>query len=271
MQTLHGGRFEFEVNLFLEVAMRFGALNDPPSRLYTLGEFSLLTEPNTKAIIGARKASLDARSEAYVDAYEHVAIDKSPVVSGGARGIDTAAMEGALQASRRFDIPCNMIVVLGGGIDKLYPAENAILFQEVVDRGGVIVSEQSWEKDPVPWMFTARNRLIASLADSLDVFEIGQPSGSMNCVQHYIDAWGSALRVYLPEEIAKMSHDECPIQFKGSWDLYQNGFAKAFDSLLKGDVRIKCLSPSLDKTRADEHVKGSQTHEVTRGTNTPLR
>lgn len=64
------------------------------------------------------------------------------------------------------------------GCDKLYPEENASLFQRIIDAGGAIMSEHQWDTSPLPYMFRARNRLITGMSKGVLIIEAGMPSGT---------------------------------------------------------------------------------------------
>lgn len=144
-------------------------LKRPPKTLYGIGNPSALT-PGL-SVIGARKATSYglqcARHFSEMAAHHGITI-----ISGGARGCDSAAHEGAIAASGPT------VVVLGGGCDELYPREHRKLFQKVIDHGGAVISEQDWNQEPRPYMFRERNRIIAALARALLVVEAGLPSGT---------------------------------------------------------------------------------------------
>lgn len=161
-------------------------LRDSPEKLYVIGDPSALEEG--LSVVGARKATpygLNcARHFANMAAQRGIVI-----ISGGARGCDAAAHEGALDAAGRT------VVFLGGGCDRLYPASHVGLFQRVIELGGAIVSEQSWEMDPRPWMFRARNRLIAGLAKATLIVEAGLPSGTFSTADEALNAGREVLAV----------------------------------------------------------------------------
>ncbi len=146
-------------------------LQFPPSVLYVIGDLQSLR--GGLSIVGARKATPYGRScaerFAFQAAKQHVTI-----VSGGARGCDSAAHRGALKASGLT------VAVLGGGCDQLYPAENAALFQQIIDQGGAVVSEHPWDFPAMPYTFRARNRIIAALSKATLIVEAGLPSGTFS-------------------------------------------------------------------------------------------
>ncbi|MDR0888493.1 MAG: DNA-processing protein DprA [Coriobacteriales bacterium] len=145
-------------------------LDDPPKCLHTIGNVDLLQRPSL-AIVGARKATpygLDcARRFAKRAARRGICI-----VSGGAIGCDRASHEGALEVGG------STVVVLGGGADVVYPKSGRDLFEEVLARGGTLVSEAPWGAGVNRWCFVRRNRIIAGLARVTLIVEAGLPSGT---------------------------------------------------------------------------------------------
>lgn len=147
------------------------ATTDPPKALYIMGSLDALV-PGL-AVVGARKATPYGRSCAR--RFAGIAARKGIcIISGGARGCDSEAHRAALGA-------CSPTVVfIGGGLDNYYPAAHGSLFQEVIDRGGALVSEYPWDTPALPYMFRARNRLIAGLAHAVLIVEAGLPSGTFS-------------------------------------------------------------------------------------------
>jgi DNA processing protein len=132
-----------------------------------------LGEGRAMAIVGARAASQRGMERAHALA-KHLARDGVHVVSGGALGIDGAAHRGALAGGGRTS------VVLGTGVDVAYPARHADLFEQVVNRGGALVSMFPLGMQPRPSTFTQRNSLISALADAVIVVEADVRSGSLS-------------------------------------------------------------------------------------------
>lgn len=152
---------------------------NPPEKLFVVGDPAAL-KPGL-AVIGARKSTPYGRTCA--KRFALMAAEKGiPIISGGARGCDSEAHRAALEVGG------STVVFLGGGCDRIYPAEHAGLFQRIIDGGGAIVSEHPWEFAPLPYTFRARNRLIAGLARTVLIVEAGLPSGTFSTADEAIDA-----------------------------------------------------------------------------------
>lgn len=157
----------------------FLSLLHPPEKLYVVGCVSALQEGI--AIVGARKATPYGCGCA--QRFARLCVRHGIVViSGGAYGCDSAAHRAALEAGGKT------VVFLGGGCDKIYPAENIGLFQAIVEGGGAIVSEYEWNKPALPYQFRARNRLIAGLARATLIVEAGLPSGTFSTADEALAA-----------------------------------------------------------------------------------
>lgn len=154
-------------------------LADPPAGLFVRGA-PLDPGDERVAIVGARRPTSAGREIA-----EHLARTLAlvgvGVVSGGAIGIDAAAHRGALDGAGRT------VVVLGSGIDLLYPRTNERLLRLVLAAGGTIVSEYPPGTPAAPWRFPARNRLIAALSRGVVVVEGREPSGTRITAEHAVD------------------------------------------------------------------------------------
>ncbi|RWK65879.1 DNA-processing protein DprA [Mesorhizobium sp.] len=145
------------------------SMDHPPPLLAVKGEGAVFRLPAV-AIVGARNASLAGIKMARTLAAE-LGRDGYSIVSGLARGIDTAAHQGSLASGT--------IGVLAGGLDLPYPPENAGLCNEIAERGGAIISEMPFGWQPRPQDFPRRNRLVAGAAFGLVVVEAAQRSGSL--------------------------------------------------------------------------------------------
>ena len=147
---------------------RLAALSWKPE-LYVRGA---LCDGPAVAIVGARAATTVAMKRAHAIA-RHLAEHGVHIVSGGALGIDGAAHRGALAGGG------TTTVVLGSGVDVLYPERHAPVFEEALAKGGAIVSMLPAGTQPRRHTFLARNPLIAALADSVIVVEADVRSGSL--------------------------------------------------------------------------------------------
>jgi len=143
---------------------------DPPPVVWTRGQIDALSAPAV-AIVGSRAASQDALSVAH-DLAHDLAACGLVVVSGLARGVDSAAHRGALAAHGVT------VAVLGSGVDVLYPPEHAPLARQIDERGAVI-SELVPGTRPDPMFFPLRNRIISGLSRAVVVIEAGEKSGSL--------------------------------------------------------------------------------------------
>ena len=150
---------------------------DPPPFLYLSGELRG-SEPAV-AIVGSRRATQYGLCTATRLARDLAACGVT-VVSGMARGIDTAAHWGAVKGGGRS------IAVLGCGIDVVYPPENAPLCQAVV-ASGALVSEFSLGSDPLAENFPRRNRIISALSRGVVVVEAGEHSGSLITARYALE------------------------------------------------------------------------------------
>ncbi|HOF04653.1 MAG TPA: DNA-processing protein DprA [Syntrophales bacterium] len=142
---------------------------DSPFLLYVRGE--LRAEDINIAVVGSRTASAYGKFTTERLSRE-LALNGVTVVSGMARGIDTAAHRGALAVKGRT------IAVLGSGIDVIYPPENEVLAQEIALCGAVI-SEFSLGTPPNAPNFPARNRIISGMSLGVVVVEATEKSGSL--------------------------------------------------------------------------------------------
>ncbi|MCD8504009.1 MAG: DNA-processing protein DprA [Burkholderiaceae bacterium] len=148
-------------------------LIDPPPVLYGLGDWQLFDKPAV-AIVGARRCTPRAAAHAWGLARE-IARQGWCVVSGLARGIDTAAHKGALASG----VAASTIAVLGSGVDVTYPPENAALANQIVGSGGLLISEFRLGSPPLAKHFPQRNRIVAALGRATIVVQARIRSGSM--------------------------------------------------------------------------------------------
>ncbi|MDA3924562.1 MAG: DNA-processing protein DprA [Kiritimatiellae bacterium] len=146
-------------------------ISDPPPALYVAGDTKVLNKTGC-AIIGTRHASVYGRETARRFGYQLASAGYS-VISGFARGIDTEAHTGAVQASGVT------IAVLGSALDKMYPQENKKFAREVIEKGGAIITEYPFGRSADRQTFPQRNRIVSGMSRGILVIESPLRSGTL--------------------------------------------------------------------------------------------
>ena len=153
-------------------------IKSPPGEIYVNGDI-LPSDVNAVAIVGTRRATYYGLEQCEKLSYD-LAIRGITVVSGMARGIDSAAHRGALKAGGRT------IAVLGSGHDNIYPPENRKLYNEII-KSGAVVSEFPMETAPHAANFPQRNRVISGLSLGVLVAEAPRNSGAIITAHQALD------------------------------------------------------------------------------------
>ena len=147
------------------------AINDPPFGLFYKGNLDLLKHKLAISIVGTRSATKYglsvARKISILLAKQNIV-----VISGLANGIDTSAHEGAVSSGKT-------IAILGTGPDVIFPASNRKLYEEILEKEGLILSEYMPGIEGMPWNFPQRNRIISALSDAVVVIEGDLQSGAL--------------------------------------------------------------------------------------------
>ena len=143
---------------------------DAPLLLYVRGDVKVLSQ-YAVAVVGSRRPSAYGSSVAHRLAHD-LAQRQLVVVSGLARGVDSAAHRGALEAKGKT------VAVMGSGIDIMYPRENKKLADEIA-KSGAVISEFPLGTGPTPENFPIRNRIISGLSLGVVVVEAAEYSGSL--------------------------------------------------------------------------------------------
>ncbi|MEM7690803.1 MAG: DNA-processing protein DprA [Pseudomonadota bacterium] len=159
-------------------------ISDPPPFLWCIGNSELMQRPMI-ALVGARNASSLGTRMARKLAQE-LGEAGFIVVSGLARGVDAAAHTAALETGT--------IAVMAGGVDVIYPSENAVLGQEI-EENGLRVSEIAMSLHPTARHFPRRNRLISGMAQAVVVIEAAAKSGSLITARTALDQGRDVLAV----------------------------------------------------------------------------
>ena len=151
---------------------RLKEIHDFPPVIYVRGEIPAKDE-YCLAVVGTRNPSVYGR-QLTEEIVSELAKNRITIVSGLAKGIDTIAHRSALNAGGRT------IAVMGGGLDSVYPAENANLARQVI-KNGAMISEYAAGTKPRPENFPRRNRIMSGLCLGVLVIEAGETSGSDYC------------------------------------------------------------------------------------------
>ncbi len=149
---------------------RLREIYDPPAVLWIRGRVEGLGRAGI-AVVGTRQPSPYGAGMAELLARD-LANRRLAIFSGMARGVDTAAHKGALDAGG------TTVAVWGTGIDVIYPKENKKLAERIVESGGAIVSEYPLGTFPAPQNFPVRNRILSGMSVGVLVIEAGEYSGT---------------------------------------------------------------------------------------------
>lgn len=206
-------------------------IHDPPVLLYVKGSLDA-RENHRLAIVGTRTPSSYGRQIA-----ERLGMDLSrravTVVSGIARGIDTAAHRGALKGGGRT------VAVLGCGLDVIYPPENGRLYEQVSENGALI-SEFPMTAEPAGVHFPRRNRIISGLSLGTVVVEAGEKSGAL------ITAY---MALEQGREVFAVPGDVRSVKSRGTHKLIKEG-AKLIEDVEDIFAEIPALNAHREDTEA---------------------
>ena len=155
---------------------------EAPALIHLFGNKELLYKENSAAIIGSRNADDAGCNIAYQLAKDY-ALKGNTIVSGLALGCDSAAHQGCVDANGKT------IAVVASGLNIVHPKANESLQKEIIDKGGLIISEHPFGVKANPARLYARNRLQAALAQKVVVVQCAVKSGTMNTV-HFAHKYG---------------------------------------------------------------------------------
>ena len=156
---------------------RLKGLDEPPLCLYAKGDITLLKEKNILAIVGSRKI-LSASIKACEELVKPITESGITVVTGIAEGGDITAINTVL------GIGGKVISVLAGGLDYIYPVAHTDKVEEIIKKGGLVLTEQFVGVKPQPFTFPVRNRIIAGIADKTLVVSAGEKSGTLYTAEY---------------------------------------------------------------------------------------
>ena len=211
---------------------RLRSIDDPPVVLYYKGTLPNLNVPAV-AVVGTRKASAYGLTQARRMGYG-LARCGCAVISGGARGIDTEALKGALTGGGPA------VAVLGSGVDVIYPKENKSLFQDVA-QNGCLLSEYPPGTEPYAGHFPVRNRLLSALSLGVLVVEAPEKSGALITANRALDQGRDVFVLPANVDVESCSGNlhllrDGGIPVRDAWDVVQEYVAQYPDILSRQDV-----------------------------------
>ncbi|MCK8058747.1 MULTISPECIES: DNA-processing protein DprA [unclassified Fusibacter] len=153
---------------------------DYPLVFYYIGDISCIAVPDVISIVGTRKPTYDAIKMCDL-VTKHLAKGNVTVVSGLAFGVDALAHRGALAYGAKTS------AVLASGLDHITPRSHVKLARQILDSGGLLLSEYAHGIKPLNHYYVARNRIVSGLASKIFIVEAGLNSGSMTTGRHALD------------------------------------------------------------------------------------
>ncbi len=161
-------------------------ISDPPFALFYRGKIQVLAS-QCVSVVGTRRLCSKAKKAAR-DFAREAALDGLCVVSGLAMGADGQAHQGALDAFYDNKIPfCQTAAVLAGGVDNIFPSAHKKMAAQIMQNGGLILSESAPGICGEKWRFVRRNRIIAGLSPATVVIQAPPGSGAMITADFALD------------------------------------------------------------------------------------
>jgi len=149
------------------------AIKNCPEKLYYRGNWDNKIFEKSLAIVGSRRMSRYGQ-EVVTKFMPELVANKITVISGFMYGVDSESHRKCVELGGKT------VAVLGGGLDVLTPSENGNLYGDILDRGGLVISEYEANFQPTLWSFPLRNRIVAGLTTlGVLVIEAGMKSGSL--------------------------------------------------------------------------------------------
>ena len=213
---------------------------DPPITLYVKGAWQECFDAPCVAVVGSRRASTYGENASEMLSRD-LAANGVCIVSGLARGIDSAAHRGAIKAKGRT------VAVLGTGINQIYPKENARLVEEILDSGGAIVSQFPLETPPLRDNFPYRNRIISGLCFGVLIVEASERSGSLITARLAMEQNREVMAV--PGNITSKNSFGTNYLIKSGAKLVQQW--QDVVSELPSEISAKILPPKIDEDKID--------------------
>ncbi|MEZ4741531.1 MAG: DNA-processing protein DprA [Bdellovibrionota bacterium] len=188
---------------------------DPPLCLTIRGDQSLL-DYRKISVVGSRKACARALTVSR-ELGEYIAEAQMAVVSGGAYGCDIAAHRGVLATDEN---PAPAILVFAGGLGRLYPRGNQLIFEQLQEKNAVFLSERLWDCPSLPRDFPVRNRIVSGLSTETIIVQAGHRSGAMTTARLALDQG---------RDLSVLDFTEDDLASNGNVQLISEGAASFYD------------------------------------------
>ncbi|MBX7055936.1 MAG: DNA-processing protein DprA [Pyrinomonadaceae bacterium] len=217
---------------------------DPPIVLYVKGDWQACLDQPCVGVIGSRMCSTYGENSSEMLARD-LASRGITVVSGLARGIDTAAHKGAIRGNGKT------VAVIGTGIDSVYPRENTGLVREILAAGGCVVSQFPLGTPPIKENFPYRNRIISGLSYGVLIVEASERSGSLITARLAMEQNREVMAV--PGNITSGNSFGTNYLIKSGAKLVQQWQDVVAE--LPSEIAAAILPPKIDPPRAEDAVR----------------
>lgn len=234
-----------------EYPQRLRNIFDPPLVLYVKGRMPVMDEEAAIAVVGTRECTPYGTACGERLGRE-LAASGAVVVTGLARGVDSAAARGALRAGG------SVVGVTGGGLDVVYPPENGDLYADVAARG-VLLSEYPPGSEPEKHHFPARNRIMSGLSVAALVVEAPERSGALITARLALEQGREVYAVPgpidAPDSVGcnRLIRDGAGLAAEG-WDILRD-FQERFPEKLRPAGKLPAWTPLPTRRRAEPRRK----------------
>lgn len=224
-----------------------------PILLYCMGNTKLL-KSTCLGVVGSRRSTKYGSSFGS-QIVKDIAINNITIVSGLAEGIDTMAHKSCLEVNGKT------IAVLGGGLLNIFPSSNKVLAKDILQKGGLIISEYKPNEPCIAYHFPVRNRIIAGLSKGVFVVEATEKSGSMHTKNFALE---------FNREVFALPARANDIYSEGCNKIIQNGQAKmvlnasdileSYGKTVEGQSKENVLELSMDEQVIYDNLFGHEVH-----------
>jgi DNA processing protein len=184
--------------------------------LSTLGSIDILASPMI-AVIGSRQPSYFGLQQSFLIGKELSSLALT-VVSGGALGCDIAVHQGVMSSGSN---PSQACVVFAGGLSRLYPRRHGSIFDQILERGGLFLSERPWYQGCQKRDFPIRNRIVSGMSEAVIVSQAAIGSGSLITAHEALEQG---------RDVYVLKHNDGDVRAQGSEQLLEDG-AIAFSNV----------------------------------------